>query len=90
MNALRSHKKPPKKLPTQSPVLCLKILLLSKWTATQVVDKEKHFLVSQLMQPDQLELPVIEVEIEAVHSCHKRIIFWRELQDTSKWKQGWV
>lgn len=67
-----------------------KKLLLSKWTAVQVVAKQKHFLVSTVVQPEDLSLPITEIEIEAVYSGEKRIILWRELQDSSRWKQGWV
>jgi len=67
-----------------------KKLLLSKWTAVQVLAKQKHFLVSRVVQPEDLSLPIAEIEIEAVYSGEKRIILWRELQDSSRWKQGWV
>jgi tryptophan-rich hypothetical protein len=67
-----------------------KKLLLSKWTAVQVVAKQKHFFVSRVVQPEDLSLPIAEIEIEAVYSGEKRIILWRELQDSSRWKQGWV
>lgn len=67
-----------------------KKLLLSKWTAVQVVAKQKHFLVSRVVQPEDFNLPITQIEIEAVYSGEKRIIFWRELQDSSRWKQGWV
>jgi hypothetical protein len=42
------------------------------------------------MQPEDLSLPIAEIEVEAVYSGEKRIILWRELQDSSRWKQGWV
>jgi tryptophan-rich hypothetical protein len=67
-----------------------KKLLLSKWTAVQVVAKQKHFLVSRVVLPDDLNSPITEIEIEAVYSGNKQIILWRELQDSSRWKQGWV
>lgn len=67
-----------------------KKLILSKWTAVQVVAKQKHFLVSKVVQPEDVNLPISEIEIEAVYSGEKRIILWRELQDSSRWKQGWV
>ncbi|MBC3808830.1 TIGR02450 family Trp-rich protein [Undibacterium seohonense] len=67
-----------------------KKLLLSKWTKVEVVAKQKHFLVSGIVQPDDLSLPITEIEIEAVYSGSKKIISWRELQDGSLWKQGWV
>lgn len=76
---------------TNKPIkLSPKKLLLSKWTAVQVVAKQKHFLVSRVVQPEDLSLPITEVEIEAVYSGEKRIILWRELQDSSRWKLGWV
>lgn len=73
-----------------SPQINPKKLLLSKWTAVEVVDKQKHFLVSKLIQPNDLALPITELEIEAVYSGNKQIILWRELQDVRRWKQGWV
>jgi hypothetical protein len=30
------------------------------------------------------------IEIEAVYSGKVRCIAWRELRDTSLWRQGWV
>ena len=67
-----------------------KKLLLSKWTAVEVVAKQKHFLVSRVLLPEDLSLPITEIEIESVYSGEKRIILWRELQDSLLWKQGWV
>ncbi len=66
-----------------------KKLLLTKWTAVEVVAKQKHFLVSRVLQPEDLSLPITEIEIEAVYSGYKQVILWRELQDISRWKQGW-
>ena len=67
-----------------------KKLLLTKWTAVTPVAKQKHFLVSRVIQPaldeDQIEL----VEIESVFSNATQIIPWRELQNDSVWRQGWV
>lgn len=67
-----------------------KKLLLSKWTAVEVIAKQKHFLVRQLIQSEDLNLPITEVQIEAVYSGNTKIILWRELQDPTLWKQGWV
>lgn len=67
-----------------------KKLLMTKWTAVQVQAKQKHFLVSKIILPDDQTSPVTEVEIEAVYSGLKRIIAWRELEDDALWKQGWV
>jgi tryptophan-rich hypothetical protein len=67
-----------------------KKLLLSKWTAVHPVARQKHFLVSQVVQPEPPEGPVLWVDIEAVHSGQTRRIAWRELRDTAVWRQGWV
>ena len=67
-----------------------KKLLLSKWTAVKPVVKQKHFLVSRVIQPELETDAVKSVEIEAVFSKATQIISWRELQDDSVWRQGWV
>lgn len=67
-----------------------KKLLLTKWTAVKPVAKQKHFLVSRVIQPEQLTDPIELVEIEAVFSKDKQVIRWRDLQDDSVWGQGWV
>ena len=67
-----------------------KKLLLSKWTAVTPVKKQKHFLVSRVIQPE-LPTDLIElVEIESVFSKATQIIAWRQLQDDMVWRQGWV
>jgi len=67
-----------------------KKLLLSKWTAVKPTDKQKHFLLSRVIQPAIPDDPIELVEIEAVFSKATQIILWRELQDDSVWLQGWV
>ena len=67
-----------------------KKLLLSKWTAVKPVAKQKHFLVSRVIQPDDPDNPIESVEIEAVFSKATQVIKWRDLQDDSVWRQGWV
>jgi tryptophan-rich hypothetical protein len=67
-----------------------KKLLLTKWTAVKPLTKQKHFLVSRVIKPDLPTDPVVSVEIEAVFSKATQVISWRELQDDSVWRQGWV
>ena len=67
-----------------------KKLLLTKWTAVKPLAKQKHFLVSRVIEPDLPTDPVVSVEIEAVFSMATQVIAWRELQDGSVWRQGWV
>lgn len=67
-----------------------KKLLLTKWTAVKPVAKQKHFLVSRVIQPDEPTAPIESVEIEAVLTKATQVIAWRELQDAGVWRQGWV
>jgi tryptophan-rich hypothetical protein len=67
-----------------------KKLLLTKWTAVKPVAKQKHFLVSKVIKPEEPSDPSELIEIEAVFSKATQIISWRELQDGSVWRQGWV
>ena len=67
-----------------------KKLLLTKWTAVKPLAKQKHFLVSRVVEPELITDPVVSVEIEAVFSKATQVIAWRELQDNSIWRQGWV
>ena len=67
-----------------------KILLLTKWTAVKPIAKQKHFLVSRVIQPEVETDPVELVEIESVFSKATQIIQWRELQNDEVWRQGWV
>jgi tryptophan-rich hypothetical protein len=67
-----------------------KKLLLTKWTAVKPIAKQKHFLVSKVILPEQLTDPIESVEIESVFSKAKQIIQWRELQNDTVWRQGWL
>ena len=67
-----------------------KKLLLTKWTAVTSVSKQKHFLVSRVIEPELPTDPIENVEIEAVFSKVIQVIPWRELQDDGVWRQGWV
>jgi tryptophan-rich hypothetical protein len=67
-----------------------KKLHLTKWTAVQPVAKQKHFVVSRGIQPASPEDPIEWVELESVFSNATRVIAWRELQNDSVWRQGWV
>jgi tryptophan-rich hypothetical protein len=67
-----------------------KKLLLTKWTAVKPVAKQKHFLVSRVIEPELPTDPIEEVEIESVFSKAVREIAWRDLQNDKVWRQGWV
>jgi tryptophan-rich hypothetical protein len=67
-----------------------KKLLLSKWTAVKPLAKQKHYLVSRVIQPELPTDPIETVGIEAVFSKATQTIAWRDLQDDNVWRQGWV
>lgn len=63
-------------------------LLLSKWTATTPVNKEKHFLVTRVLL-DEAGRVVEECIIEAVYTRRPQAIDWQSLKDETRWKSGW-
>lgn len=67
-----------------------KKLLHTKWTAVEPRNKEKHFLVTKIIEPETSGAPVVSIEIEAVHSRRIRVIAWRELKNVLQWRRGWV
>ncbi|MCU1739908.1 MULTISPECIES: TIGR02450 family Trp-rich protein [Pseudomonas] len=62
-------------------------LLLSKWTAARPLNREKHFLVTELFRDEQGT--VLEVELQAVMSLRNQRISWTHLQDAETWRMGW-
>ena len=66
-----------------------KKLFLTKWTAVQPIAKQKHFLVSKVVLPEDPSQPIEFVEIKAVYSKKTKQIPWRELKDNTLWIQGW-
>lgn len=62
-------------------------LLLSKWTAAQPQNRERHFLVTELIR-DEAE-SIFGVELQAVLTQRSQQLDWRQLQDSERWRQGW-
>ena len=62
-------------------------LLLSKWTAAQPLNREKHFLVTELFRDE--EGTVLEVELQAVLTKRAERLDWQTLQNNAEWLQGW-
>ncbi len=62
-------------------------LLNSKWTAVEVVNKEKHFIVSDLEYSEENQ--VISCVLEAIISKREAQLDWRELTNSDHWIQGW-
>jgi tryptophan-rich hypothetical protein len=64
-------------------------LVRSKWTACAPANKEKHFMVTALVEPVP-GAPLESVTMQAVHSGRQFDIGWRQLCDGATWRQGWV
>ncbi|MFT5716901.1 MAG: tryptophan-rich hypothetical protein [Oleiphilaceae bacterium] len=64
-----------------------KALMYSKWTKTDVINKEKHFVIV-LIERDEFQT-VLSCIIEAVINKKQYTIDWRELKDSHKWRIGW-
>ncbi|SDU60462.1 MULTISPECIES: TIGR02450 family Trp-rich protein [Pseudomonas fluorescens group] len=62
-------------------------LLLSKWTAAHPQNREKYFLVTELIRDE--EGTVLEVELQAVLTQRSERMDWRTLQDNENWVLGW-
>ena len=62
-------------------------LLLSKWTAATPVNREKHFLVTELFKDD--EGTVLEIELQAVLTQRGERLPWQALRDATTWHMGW-
>ena len=62
-------------------------LLLSKWTAARPQNREKHFLVNELLCDEAGS--VLQVELQAVLTRRSEQIDWRQLQDDETWLNGW-
>ena len=67
-----------------------KKLLMTKWTAVKPVAKQKHFLVTKVIEPETALNPFEWIEIQAVYSKMTRRIQGQQLRDESVWLQGWV
>jgi len=64
-----------------------KKLLNSKWTAALPVNRERHFIVSDVEYDE--EGIVVSCELEAVLSKRCLPITWLDLKDSTCWIHGW-
>ena len=47
-------------------------------------------MVTNIILSDILTQPIEHVELEAVYSKRKQVLFWQQLNDTNTWLQGWL
>jgi len=64
-----------------------KKLPLSKWTAINPIDKEKHFIVVKLIESD--EGIITHCVLESVFSKRQLTFEWKTLKQEDKWTTGW-
>ncbi|MYM34430.1 TIGR02450 family Trp-rich protein [Duganella sp. FT94W] len=64
-------------------------LLRSKWTAVSPVNREKHFIVTALIEPEIPDAAPQLISLEAVLTRRRFDLHWHELNDSSRWLQGW-
>lgn len=65
-----------------------KKLLHSKWTAVVPVNKEKHFLITEVKFSE--EGHVEHCVLEAILSKRAESIDWQILKNSAHWRQGWI
>jgi len=75
--------------PAPAPRLQPAKLLHSKWTAAVPVAKEKHFIVTALQLPEAPDTTIDTITMEAVLTGRSFVMPWRELTDSTRWRQGW-
>jgi tryptophan-rich hypothetical protein len=64
-----------------------KALINSKWTKVDVVNKEKHFIITKVDFDEDKN--VICCIIEAVMTHSEYTIDWRDLKVSELWRVGW-
>ncbi|MEP0355379.1 TIGR02450 family Trp-rich protein [Paraglaciecola sp.] len=64
-----------------------KKLLNTKWTATKPINKEKHFLITEVEFDEDGIL--VHCLIEAIISKRSEPIDWTQLKNHDTWLQGW-
>ena len=64
-------------------------LLLSKWTAVNPINREKHFIVTRVVQPEHPDEAIEWIDLQAVLSKRTQTLRWQVLLDSEEWWQGW-
>lgn len=64
-----------------------KKLLNSKWTKMEVVNKEKHFIITEV-EFDEMQKVTLCVT-QSVITKNEYSIDWRDLKNPQQWRLGW-
>jgi len=64
-----------------------KKLLNSKWTALNPINKQKHFIVTEVEYDEDQN--VAHCFVQAVINKQETEIDWHDLKQADKWCQGW-
>ena len=59
----------------------------SKWTAIRPLNREKHFLITEIEFEE--DGSVLSCTLESVLSKKEYLIDWAELKNDAKWLHGW-
>ncbi|TVQ70139.1 MAG: TIGR02450 family Trp-rich protein [Oceanospirillales bacterium] len=62
-------------------------LLQSKWTAVIPQNKEKHFIVTELLRDEQEQ--VTHCILQAVMTHQEYQLDWKTLKNDADWRIGW-
>ena len=65
-----------------------KKLLLSKWTARNPVDKQKHFIVVACLE-DEITQKITHCTLEAVMTKTQFTVSPNALKNADEWQMGW-
>ena len=65
-------------------------LIDSKWTAVAPTAREKHFIVTRVLDAGAEGSEAPSVELEAVISKRRRIVARGEIEDSTIWRRGWL
>ncbi|NBV00872.1 MAG: TIGR02450 family Trp-rich protein [Burkholderiaceae bacterium] len=75
-------------MPQDQNFVDVKKLHHSKWTAVTPIERQKHFMVVQVIVPEDGS-PIRQVVIEAVLTRQQKTIEWRSLKSREHWRSGW-
>lgn len=65
-----------------------KKLLMSKWTAVEPINKQKHFIVTACLE-DEASQKILSCTLEAVMTKNQFEITPNDLKNSEQWRQGW-